>query len=235
MSAPDPADAVNSGQSPADDAPAAAPERSCIVSRTVGPPGEMIRFVLAPDGQVVPDLAEKLPGRGAWVTGTAALVNEAVKRGAFARSFKKPARAAPELAATIETLLRMRALEAFAIANKAGLVIAGHAKIEAKLREKPMAALVHAVEAGADGCRKLNGLAARQGRTGQPPARIENLFSSAQLDLALGRSNVIHAAIARGGSADLFVQRCRRLAYFCSGKLIAFDVMGEATVPPEDS
>lgn len=217
-----------------------APERSCIVTRVVGAPGDMIRFVRSPDGEVVPDLAEKLPGRGAWVTGTAAHVRDAVKRGAFARSFKKPSRAAPDLAERIEALLRLRALEAFAIANKAGLVIAGFTKIESKLREKPFAALLHAADAGADGCRKLNALAQRQSGVGQggggkPPALIENLFTSAQLDLALGRSNVIHAAIARGGSADLFVQRCRRLANFCGGKGVAFDVLGGAAAPSEGS
>ena len=218
----------------AEDGAVAVPERSCIVTRVAGPPGGMIRFVLAPDGEIVPDLAEKLPGRGAWVTGTAAHVEQAVKRGAFARSFKKPARAAPDLAIRIEALLRARALEALALSNKAGLVTAGFAKVETKLRAGPVAALLHAEDAGADGCRKLNRLAAAMARDGQPPALIEKLFLSRQLDLALGRTNVVHAAIARGGGAELLVQRCRRLAYFCSGKDAAFDVLGGAAAPHED-
>ena len=209
------------------------PERTCIVTRASGPAAGLIRFVLSPEGEVVPDLAETLPGRGAWVTGTAALVAEAVKRGAFARSFKKPARAAPGLPELVETLLRQRALEALAIANKAGLVTAGFAKIEAKLREKPVAALVHAMEAGADGRRKLDAAAARFGRGGPPPVRIAGLFTSAQLDAPLARSNVTHAAILPGGAAKLFSERSSRLAHFCGGKAAELDVLGGAAAPSE--
>ena len=209
------------------------PERTCIVTRKVGPPGDLIRFVLSPDGDIVADLAGKLPGRGAWVTGTAQLVAEAIKKGAFARSFRKPARATPSMVESIEALLRSRALDGFAIANKAGLVIAGFAKIEAKLREKPVVALVHAIDAGADGCRKLDSLAARNRVSGRTPVLIENLFTSLALDLALGRSNVIHAALMGGGSAELFVQRCRRLAYFSGRNLVSFDVLGSSIAQPE--
>ena len=217
------------GPAEAGDEEAALPERSCIVTRVAGPPEAMIRFVLSPDGEVVADLAGKLPGRGAWVTGTVALVTEAIKRGAFARAFKKPVRAAPDLPDRIETMLRNRALEALAIANKAGLVVAGFAKIEARLREKPIAVLVHASDAGGDGRRKLNALASRQGGDVPRPALIEKVFASAQLDLALGRTNVIHAALSYGGSAEMFVQRCRRLTTFRGGKPDAFDVLGEAS------
>ena len=223
-------DATRPDTGPPDDD--ALPERTCIVTRIAGSPGSMIRFVLSPDGDVVADLAERLPGRGAWVTGTAPMVAEAMKRGAFARSFRKPARTPPDLGATIEMILRTRALDGFAIANKAGLVIAGFAKIEAKLREKRVLALVHAIDAGADGCRKLDSLAARQARDGHAPVLIENLFTSLALDLALGRSNVIHAAVMSGGSAGLFVQRCRRLAYFCGRNLGSFDVLGNADARP---
>lgn len=216
-----------------DPAGAAAPERTCIVTRASGPAAALIRFVLSPEGEVVPDLAESLPGRGAWVTGTSALVAQAVKRGAFARSFKKPARAAPSLPDLLETLLRRRALDALAIANKAGLVIAGYAKIEAKMREKPIAALVHAMEAGADGRRKLEAAAARLGRGGPQLARLAGLFTSAQLDVPLGRSNVTHAAILAGGAARLFIESSQRLAHFCGGKGGELDVLGGAVAAPE--
>ena len=208
---------------------AAMVERSCIVTRAAGSPETMIRFVLSPDGEVVADLAGKLPGRGAWVTGTSALVAEAAKRGAFARAFKKPVKVAPDFAARIEALLRRRAMEALAIANKAGLVVLGFAKIEARLRDKPVAALVHALDAGADGRRKLDALLARQAGDGSRPALIGAVFSSAQLDLALGRTNVIHAALSRGGGAEMFIGRCRRVMTFCGGKPDAFDVLGGAS------
>ena len=212
---------------------AAAPERTCIVTRASGPAAALIRFVLSPDGEVVPDLAETLPGRGAWVTGTSALLADAVKRGAFARSFKKPARAAPDLPDRVGALLKRRALEALAIANKAGLVIAGFAKIEAKMREKPIAALAHAKEAGVDGRRKLDAAATRSRRGGAQTARVAGLFTSGELDGVLGRSNVTHAAILHGGAARMFLERAHRLAHFYGGKSGELDVLGEADGPLE--
>src|ERR1700750_2512447 len=102
-------------------------ERLCAVTRTVKPVEELIRFVVGPDG-VVPDLKRKLPGRGLWITGEKAALKDAVIRDAFARGFHGGLRVTPELVEQTERLLVRGALDALAIAGKAGLVTAGFAK-----------------------------------------------------------------------------------------------------------
>ena len=200
---------------PADDCEG--PERTCIVTRSKGTPDGMVRFALAPDGSVVPDIRAKLPGRGAWVTAKAATVAEAVRRKSFARAFKADARVAPDLVEMVDLLLEKDALQALAIANKAGLVVAGSAKIEAAVAARALAALVHASDGAQDGRRKLEAAIKRQ--LGDAAERIPRLqiFRSDQLDLALGRTNVIHAALAEGAASTGFMARSRRLDRFRSG------------------
>src|SRR2546423_7395863 len=95
-------------------------ERLCALTREVKPIDELIRFVAAPDGAIVPDLKRRLPGRGVWVTATRSAVNEAVKRNVFARSLKREVRAARDLGAEVERQLESAALDALGIAHKAG-------------------------------------------------------------------------------------------------------------------
>jgi predicted RNA-binding protein YlxR (DUF448 family) len=190
------------------------PERTCIVTRERRAPEAMVRFVLAPDGAVTPDVRRKLPGRGVWVSCSARHVEAAVRRQAFGRAFKAPARAPDSLPNDVERLLEQDALQGLAIANKAGLVAQGFAKVEAALAKSDVLALIHASDAGHDGVRKLDRLAL-QSNSGEQSA-IERVmeFSSSQLDLALGRSNVIHAAVRRGAAGEFFLSRSRRLAAF---------------------
>jgi predicted RNA-binding protein YlxR (DUF448 family) len=203
------------------------PERTCIVTRAKGAPDEMIRFVMGPGALVVPDIRHKLPGRGVWVTANAAIVEEAVKRQAFARGFKTKVTASRTLAEEIAALLRQDCLQSLAIANKAGLVVTGFAKVEAAIGQGGVCGLVHASDAGADGTRKLSAvlkrkvqekaqLAGGREKSGIPEIK---LFDSAQLDLALGRSNVIHAALAAGAASAAFLTRCARLERFRSDAL----------------
>ena len=107
--------------------------RMCAVSREVRPVEELIRFVLSPQGEVVPDLKRKLPGRGMWITASKAWVAEAVRRNQFSRGFKRDVRAASGLAADTESLLVRSAVEALAMAAKAGQVVSGFAKVEEAL------------------------------------------------------------------------------------------------------
>jgi predicted RNA-binding protein YlxR (DUF448 family) len=191
------------------------PERTCIVSRAVRPPAELIRFVLGPDNQVVPDLRHKLPGRGVWVTAEAALVEEAVRRRAFARAFKAEAKAAPTLAQDIAQALRLDLRQSLSLANKAGAVVTGFSKVESAITEKPVVALIHAAEAAEDGQRKLAGpLRKRFGEAISSFPVIRDL-STDELDLALGRSHVIHAALVAGAGSDGFLTRWRRYRTYC--------------------
>ncbi len=197
------------------------PERSCIVTRAKGPPAELLRFGLGPDGVVVPDIRARLPGRGAWVSAEASVVSTAVKRKSFARAFKAEVVVPPDLAALVDDLLERDALQALSLANKAGLVSAGTFKVEAAIGSKAIVALVHAAEAGADGRRKVDAaLTRRLGEAARMVARIQ-IFRSGQLDLALGRTNVIHAALAVGSASDGFVSRAQRLARFRTGSVQA--------------
>jgi len=190
-------------------------ERLCVATRTVKPVADLIRFVIGPDG-VVPDLKRKLPGRGLWITGSRDTLVEAVARKAFARGFKRDVRVAADLVEQTEQLLVRAALDALAIAGKSGLVTAGFGKVEAAINREKLLALIHASDASQDGIKKLKGaLSAR------PDAdRIVTIraFTSAQLDLALGRSNVVHAALLAGPASDTFWARFQRLERFRTGE-----------------
>ncbi|WP_442754972.1 RNA-binding protein [Methylocystis sp. JAN1] len=193
-------------------------ERTCIVTRRREPPEAMIRFVRGPDGVIAPDIRARLPGRGVWVGARAGLVAEAAKKRIFARSLKEEVETPPQLAENVDRLLEADCLQMLALANKAGAVTAGFNKVADLLAKGAAAILVEASDGGADGKRKLRQSARRaesasaRENDGAPP--IVGLFTSSQLDLALGRTNVIHAALASGGPASSFLSRCRRLAAY---------------------
>ncbi len=191
------------------------PERTCIVTRIKGSPRDMIRFVLGPDLSVVPDIRHKLPGRGVWVIARADKVAEAVKRQAFARGFKVKAKASPTLADDLDGLLKSDCHQFLSLVNKAGLLVSGFAKVEAAVESGQTVGLLHAADAGADGVRKLGQALRRRFGEDQLPPQIK-LFTGDELDLALGRTNVIHAALMAGATSKAFVTRCRRLMAYRS-------------------
>jgi uncharacterized protein len=189
-------------------------ERLCVATRTVRPVADLIRFVVGPDGEAVPDIKRKLPGRGIWVTATQEALSAAVRRKAFARGFKREVRLPGDLVARTERQLERAALDALAVAGKAGLVALGFVRTETALERGEAIALLHAVEAAADGIRKLDGALRR--RPGGPLPVI-GFLTSAQLDLALNRPNVVHAALLAGPGSETFLARCRRLERFRAG------------------
>ena len=179
-------------------------ERMCVATRTVMPVADMIRFVIGPDGEAVPDLKRKLPGRGVWVTATQDALSDAVKRKALARGFKREVRLPADLVARTGQLLERAALDALAMVYKAGRIIAGFERVESAIAAGGLAALIHAADAAPDGVRKLGGRA-----EGQFP--VISTFTSSQLDLALGRPHVIHAALLSGREGETFLARWRTL------------------------
>src|ERR1700743_721091 len=130
--------------------------RMCAVTRQVRPIDELIRFVVSPQGEVVPDLKRKLPGRGMWVSASRQAVAEAARRNQFSKGFKRELRVTQALAADTEALLVRGAIEALAMAAKAGQVVSGFSKVEDALQPRqsraqakiqarpPVAALIHA-------------------------------------------------------------------------------------------
>ena len=196
-----------------DRGPAAGSERFCALERRVKPADELIRFVVDPGSNVVADVKRKLPGRGLWITATRAALDEAVNKRVFARGFRKEVRVPADLAALTESLLERSALDALAIAAKAGRVISGFAKVESATGDDELVALIHAREAAEDGKRKLAATLRRNStETAQVP--LIEAFSGQQLDLALGRVNVIHAALLGGPVSTTFLARTKRLLRF---------------------
>lgn len=191
------------------------PERTCIVTREKASPETLVRFVVGPDGQVVPDIRRRLPGRGVWVSARRDHVVQAVRKQAFARGFKAKVAVPAELPDLVDDLLARDALQSLAMANKAGLVTTGFAKVEAALLAGGVACLVHAIDGSADGTRKLDAAARRACEGGKIVPSIV-VFASQQLDLALGRTNVIHATLAEGQASHAFLTRCRRLTGYRS-------------------
>jgi len=189
-------------------------ERTCIVTRRQAPPEAMIRFVRAPDGALTPDIRSRLPGRGVWVTARAELVAEAARRQLFARALKAKVAASPNLAQDVDRLLETDCLQMLAMANKAGLVVTGFGKVGGALEKGAVAVLLEAVDGGEDGRRKVAQIARRAAADSAAPPETVAMFDSTQLDLALGRTNVIHAALAAGGPTAAFATRCRRLAAY---------------------
>jgi uncharacterized protein len=190
--------------------------RMCAVSREVKPVDELIRFVLSPQGEVVPDLKRKLPGRGLWITASRARVAEAVRRNQFSRGFKRDVRAAQTLPSDTEKLLVRSAIEALAMAAKAGQMVSGFAKVEEALAGGQAKALIHASDGAADGIRKLDAIIRqRGGNHGESLVfPIVTELTSAELDLALGRANVIHAALLAGPAGKTFLSRSQILVRY---------------------
>jgi len=192
-------------------------ERTCVVTGEKGEPEAMLRFALSPQGVVTPDIRRKLPGRGVWTKSDAATVARAAAKGGFARGFRRPVEVGVDLAGQVEALLAADALQFLALVNKSGLVVAGAAKVESAIRSGRVVAVLHAREGAADGVDKLNRLA-RGLRSG---VATINLFDSARLDLALGRTNVIHAALLAGPASATFLAKIARLAAYRSDAAVA--------------
>ena len=196
---------------------AAATERTCALTREVRPISDLVRFVVGPGGEAVPDVKRKLPGRGIWVTATRAAISDATERNVFARGFRRDVHVPRDLAAQTESLLERAALDALAIAGKAGAIVGGFSKVEAALGREDVLALIHAGDAADNGKRKL--AAALQRNTGGNRGEITviDTFTGVQLDLALGRPNVVHAALLAGPGSETFLARVARLTRFRTG------------------
>ena len=185
-------------------------ERRDIVSGEVMDEDRLIRFVAGPSGDVTPDLARKLPGRGVWVAADRASVETAAKKNLFARSAKAPLKASADLADQVEALLMARLLASLGLARKAGELISGFEKTLASIGAGKAAFLIEALDGASDGRRKL--IAAFR-KSPRPPALI-GLFLADELGLALGGLNVIHTAFLAGRGADRWSSEARRLSGF---------------------
>jgi len=190
--------AMNSTTTPEPTADAApGPLRTCIVTGEAAGPERMIRFVVGPEGDVVPDLARRLPGRGMWLRAERALVEQAIARKAFARAARAPVKAAADLPDRVEMLLLGRVLEDLSRARRAGRAVAGFVRVEQMIGRHRAGLLVVAGEADGDGLGKLEA-------TGLP---IERLGDAAALGGVFGRDRAVYVAVARDDASGQFIQR----------------------------
>ncbi|ODN72154.1 RNA-binding protein [Methylobrevis pamukkalensis] len=199
-------------------------ERTCLVTREAQPPEGLIRFVADPAGRVMPDLRERLPGRGAWVGCRRDLVETAVRKRLFARALRTEVEIDPDLPATLDRMLEEAALSSLSMARKAGQAIAGFGKVTTALAGGGVLAVIHAAEAADDGRRKVGqairrraAMVAEMGPEGAVAPHvvvIEGIFGLPQLDLAFGGANVIHAALLAGGASKSFLTRAEMLARY---------------------
>lgn len=197
-----------------DDAEEVGSERRCIVTGQRMRREGMIRFVRGPDGAVVADLEERLPGRGVWVAAVPGAVARAVREGRFARGFKGPALAQPDLPDFVARRLARRCVDLVSLARRSGLALAGTERVREQVEkarsQRPggwmPALLLAASEAAEDGRRKLAALV--------PEVPQIDVLASAELGEAFGRDQVAHAAIGPGGLADRLVRDLARLGNF---------------------
>jgi hypothetical protein len=192
------------------------PERTCAATGWKGPPEAMLRFALSGDGVVTPDIRRRLPGRGVWIKLDAAAVRQAAAKQVFARAFRAKAATPPALADDVDRLLEADALQFLSLVNKAGQIVAGAFKVEAAIASGKVVGLIHASDGSADGAQKLDRQLRSLEGEAAPAPRI-NIFASRQLDLALGRTNVIHAALIAGEVSAAFLAKAERLTQYRTG------------------
>ncbi|MDX2287468.1 MAG: RNA-binding protein [Hyphomicrobiaceae bacterium] len=191
--------------------------RTCALSRQERDRADMIRFVAGPDDVICPDLAEKLPGRGVWITADRVSLEKAARVNPFARSLKRKISVPEDLAGRVERLIVERTIAALALANKSGLVVSGYDKVDHLVAHGDAACLTHAKDGAEGGREKLTRkhFAVCRAR-GRVPIVLE-VLSIDELGLALGRSNVVHAGLKAGGATTRYVAEAGRLTKYRSG------------------
>src|SRR5262245_30994853 len=184
--------------------------RRCIVTRQALEKPALIRFVVDPDGRVTPDLKERLPGRGLWVTADRAILEQAVAKNAFSKVAKQSVKAAPDLAERVAELARREVAELLGLARKSGQLVAGFEKVDAALRAGKVRVLVAASDGADDGRGKLARIAGSGVEICAP-------LTAAELAQALGREHAVHAAIKSGGIAEKTIIASRRFTALQQG------------------
>ena len=193
--------------------------KRCAVTRIRRPISELIRFVRAPEGEIVPDFKRKLPGRGIWITAASDILAEAVNKNVFSRALNATATVDQSLCDKVGSLLTVNALQVLSLANKAGDVVTGFVKVQKTLENKDVSALIHASDAAEDGIRKLRQTLKNVEYNGNGSVHLVKIFGSSELSLALGRSNVVHAALKNSGVSRKFISAVEILEKYRAGSL----------------
>jgi predicted RNA-binding protein YlxR (DUF448 family) len=209
--------------------------RMCIVTRQSGTPETLIRFVAGPDGRVVPDLKKQLPGRGCWVTAERVVLEKAIAKKLFARGLKKTdVIAGPELADEVDRLLSMQLGGMMNLARKAAQFISGASKVEQAVRGLAALATFHAVDAAADGVRKIDQARKAMSFVVDDGQEIPSFrfFTEAEMEGLLGQNAFIHAAALAGQAGEGVVKRANMLERY-RGTVPARAVGAESGLPTQ--
>lgn len=184
--------------------------RQCALTREKLPQAEMIRFVRGPAGELVPDIAGKLPGRGVWLRADRESVDQAVAKGVFPRALKGPVEVPDGLSDQVEARLLEHCIGLLGLARKSGQVVIGHDQVRAALHKGPPGWLLEASDGSADGRAKVQNLA----RALYGTVNVAGALASAELGMAFGRPRVIHACLKPGPLAESWAAVYRRLVGF---------------------
>lgn len=183
--------------------------RKCIVTGESLDCDDLIRFAVSPAGDLAPDLYCKLGGRGVWVTATRAHVEQACAKKAFERGFRAKVTLPDDLPGMIDRLLLKSALDSLAMARKAGQIVTGQTKLNAAIRAGKIGLVIEAEDGAEDGARKTRAAILATGLIDKLP--VIRLFTSTQMSLALGQSNVVHAGVPSGGLSGAIIDKSGRL------------------------
>jgi len=182
--------------------------RRCALTGDRGDRDGLVRFVADPEERAVPDISERLPGRGVWLSSRRDVVDQAVRKGALSRGLKARVSADAGLADRVEDLLVRRVVELLGFARRAGEAVTGFEKCRAMVDGGRAALLLHARDGSMDGLAKL-------GRA--PGASLVRLLDAEELGRPFGRERAVHVCLARGRLAEAVERECRRLAGFRAG------------------
>jgi predicted RNA-binding protein YlxR (DUF448 family) len=179
------------------------PERKCIATGEVGPTDLMIRFVVGPDNQIVPDIRGKLPGRGIWVSADKTALENAITKKLFSRSAKAQVNVPDDLFDQVDQGLARRVSDILSLARKAGQAVTGYEKVKGLLETERARVLLQASDGSERGKSKLR----------SPPGKdvFIGCMTAQELGLAFGRESVIHGALTAGGLSKQIIVEAKRL------------------------
>ena len=191
-------------------------ERRCAATGQIYAKQDMIRFVKGPDGNLVPDISEKLPGRGVWVLATSEALNKAIKTGGFKRGLKSDVQIGEDLLAVTAHLLKSKLLALMTMALKARQAYIGFDQVKAAAQSERLSWRIEAKDGSEGGRGKIRALAKAVSREfGERSVPVIGCFDSPELGQAFGREYIVHAAIRSGHMNPAFYKAVSRLAGFC--------------------
>ncbi len=193
--------------------------RKCLVTGQSLPAHKLVRFVCAPDGVIIPDVAAKLPGRGCWITADRDILKEAIRSKRLLHAGRallkketenKTVKITDGLLDQIEDLLRKRCLDYIGLANRAGNIISGYEKVRAMLKSGKTDILITASDGAENGRSKMC--------QGLDNLRVIDMFAREELSKAVGLENAVHLALLPGGIKTSLLREISRYKH-CRKKL----------------